>query len=152
VALARTAMFSSAETQNAIESLHGIDRITVLVEKLDGDSINSGVTEDSLRTQVELELRRTGIKVAAIDGTPVYYLRLTTVVSSSGLRCYSLETSMLQNVTLVRNPSVVVINASTWSLQFTGLASLSIYPGEVRKNLSVLLDKFLNDYLSVNPK
>jgi hypothetical protein len=62
------------------------------------------------------------------------------------------EASIGQDVTLRRNPSIVVYNAMTWNMGKLGFTSSTRYAAEVRKLISEILDNFLNDYLSVNPK
>jgi hypothetical protein len=83
MALASTAMVGSAAAKSDVRSLRGITTIKVLIVDLDVDSVDYGVTNDSLQTQIELELRRTGITVAESTDTiaPIFHLTLTALVA-----------------------------------------------------------------------
>jgi hypothetical protein len=145
-------MVGSAESKSAVESLRGIVSVNVLLEEVAASSLDFGVTEDSLRTQVELGLRRNGIKIEPPHhDVPTVYVRLGTL-SSPGIHCYDLEISVFQNVTLVRNPYITVYGAKTWTQSYMGLLPSRLYADDIRTRLSGLLDMFLNDYLTANPK
>jgi hypothetical protein len=136
-------------------TLQGIRKISVVVEKLDEESTKYGVTEQTLRTQTELELRRTGITVgdraeSALD-SPTLYVRLTAM-AAAGLHVYHIELFVEQNATLRRDPNITAYGAITWDKTNLGIVGSTEYSNNVHKNLGTLLEMFLNDYLSVNPK
>jgi hypothetical protein len=147
---------SAQESADSRESLRGVSNVLVVVD------INSGganvLSESTLRTQVELALRRSGIGIADRDSVS----RSTAVLAASftALRLknqggvntgyavsYSLE--VRQPVSLVRKPNTVLIVA-TWSGSGILAGSDDTTASHVRKTLDDLLDQFCNDYLSVN--
>jgi hypothetical protein len=151
-ALALTEGFCSAATKDAIETLRGIQRVKVLIERLDSDATNYGITESELRTQAELELRRTGIRVADSDDllAPTFYINLN-IIRKDGFHAYHLEAELDQDVFLIRSPTIKAYGVGTWSSAFLGVAFRDVAVA-VRTDLARVLERFLNDYLSVNPK
>ena len=56
--------------------------------------------------------------------------------------------SLIQQAYLSRNPNVRML-ATTWSKVGVGIADFELIRKHIKENL---MDVFLNDYLSVNPK
>lgn len=159
MSLAVTVAFVSDVARAAGDSgtLRGIDKMSVLIEGLDSDSTNYGVTEQMLRTQVELELRRTGIKVVEFKTAPTVPTTLYVWLAAmrhigSRFHVYTINLELKQDAALRRNPQIIAFYATTWDKRSLNLISSDNYANNVRSTLSKLLDEFLNDYLSVNPK
>jgi hypothetical protein len=75
---------------------------------------------------------------------------VTSVLSGAGVYGLYVEVSLNQRVLLAREQSISV-TAPTWSTSYIvtiGMNNLL----EVRDDIKELVDKFLNAYLSVNPK
>ena len=64
---------------------------------------------------------------------------------------YSFDLAVLQNVALLRNPSLVVLGVDTWSVGGFGRIS-KINVRNLRDHIKDDVDKFINAYLAVNPK
>ena len=101
------------------ETLRGIDRVSVKIGKLTPLAVDYGVTEESLRTQVELELRRNGLKVVNADDVPMIYVALSTL-KAGGQHAVHLSLHLDQDAPLKRNLKILAINATTWSNGYVG--------------------------------
>lgn len=140
-------------------TLAGIGPVHVLVEEISDDLKRSGLSFTTLQTDAELRLRATGIRVATeaesftLPGDPYLYVKVTGLQDKtvSGRQFgYSacVSVSLTQGVRLDRKPSIR-ISAPTWSVEeiVTG-PSAEI----VRRSVRDLVDRFINAYLSVNPR
>src|SRR5215472_3875500 len=91
------------------ESLRGLTGVYVLVEHLTKEAERDGLSENQLQTDVELRLRRAGIKVQtrqeslASPGRPYLYVRVTER-KKSDLPLYALcvQVEFVQAVQLER--------------------------------------------------
>ena len=134
------------------ETLRGLKGFYVLIEKLHDDIKQAGLTESILKTDVELKLRKAGIRVLTEDdmyltpGTPYLHVSVNAFKSRSFVYC--VKVSFRQDVILSRNRSVET-SAVTWIQSFLGISS-DLRP--IREVVSDLVDQFMNDYLAVNPK
>jgi hypothetical protein len=142
-----------AKAAVGIKTLRGIDKIKVVVEDLTSASSNPGVSEDSLRDQIELELKRIGIKLVNSDDllVPILYLSLTTQ-KTDGAHDFVLHMELLQAVTLARDPAIKASSATTWSTFRFARVDAVEFAKKVRTLLSLILEDFLADYQAVNPK
>jgi hypothetical protein len=135
-------------------SLRGLKGVWVMVEpKPEQDSSTKG----QLQTDVELRLRNAGIRVLTREGSlktkgsPLLYMNITTMpVSNLSLYVFSILVELYQDVRLERDPSIVVMGASTWSKHYLGAVGKNNL-GQVRSRVDNLVDMFINDYLAVNP-
>lgn len=140
-----------------VNTLRGIDRVKVVVEDLTTDSTNFGVTEEALRNRIELALKRVKIKVVESSDelnrffVPILYLSVNAV-KADGFHEFIVHLELLQAVTLARDPAIKASSATTWSaLRFARVAE-SDYPNKVRTLVTIIMESFLDDYLSANPK
>jgi len=142
-------------------STEGIDALHVMVF-LGDSTINVGLSEYQVRTDVELKLRRNGFKVLSKQGysgdmlTPVLKVTITShpvrdqyTNTMAGLAA-SVNVSLSQYVRLVRNENIVM--AATWADGSIIVSNTQEYPQYARRVVSDLVDAFLNDYLAANPK
>ena len=147
------------------QSLRGIQGVKVEIV-INDTARKIGLSKDQLRTDVELKLRKAGIKVLTeneklnVPGKP--YLVLNLAALETGKKrdtfgyAYFIELRLFQDTKLLKDVEVVSTTASgTWHT--AGLLAVvpltaGLFQGEVRGNLADLTDKFINDYLAVNPK
>ena len=156
VVVASILLFCSTITaQNSKErrkSLEGITGFYVSIGQLDNAIEKEGLTASQVRTAVESQLSNAGITVLTKEksfqapGKPLLGIDLA-IGGKQGLYPYALDISVRQMVKLERDPAVTVY-AATWSVGSAGIASLS----NIRDAVGDLLDEFINDWLSVNPK
>ena len=144
---------SFAGTLGENVTLRGIKAVVVSVEPMDSRAEKDGLTTDLLRTDVELQLRKAGIKVVPISrASPEYlYVRLTVAKSDLRIYGYSVEVQFNQMVQLVRDPQIFTY-ATTWAAIYAATAPEGGFQRHARDTVSDLLDKFINAYLEQNPK
>src|ERR1700686_187081 len=94
---------SAAQTEPERDSLKGLTGVYVLIEDLPNDATQAGLTTDTFRTDVELRLRRSGIKVLGREelfrtpGEPRLYSNVNVLCDRSGICAYSVSVSFQQD-------------------------------------------------------
>jgi hypothetical protein len=146
-----------ARCEAGIKTLRGIDRINIIIEDLTADSRNGGITESDLQTQAELALKQIGInvtdsnsRVAKSSFVPVLYLSLSTD-RADNFQTFLIRLEFLQAVSLARDPTIKASSATTWSTARFGTVDEHNYASKVRSVLTIMLQTFQDDFLSVNP-
>jgi hypothetical protein len=137
-------------------TLRGLRGVEVVLETLPSEVEQAGLTSTTIRTDVELKLRLAGITVLSKEerleqpGFPYLYISVNVVLSQHypKLAYYALDCELHQYVTLTRDTSIST-DASTWDKHLLGGTTTL---QNIRDNLKDLVDKFINAYLSVNPK
>jgi hypothetical protein len=135
-------------------TLKGITAIKVVVEELEPEAERDGLTKDQLQTDVELRLRKAGIRVTSAlleSGGSYLYLNVgTDNKHPSGPYAVSIDLEFKQWVILERNRNVSLL-APTWyvgSIVLVGAHKLR----HIRDIVAGLVDQFINPYLEQNPK
>ncbi len=138
------------------DALKGLEGVYVLIEPIRSEAQEDGLTDDLLQTDVELQLRKAGIRVLTKEecfetpGAPYLYINVNTVkFKNLELYSFNIKIELTQYIHLERDPTIT-IPADTWSVGMVGSVVASQIKSFVRENLSNLVDKFLNDYLAVN--
>jgi hypothetical protein len=130
-------------------TLVGIKSIRVIIEDLTPES-PEGLTKSQLQTDVELKLRLAGAKVPDSPSPhPYLYVRVNSMTSGVNY-VYAITVSLEQPVTVLATNTLYP--ASTWSVDTIAIAGRSVALEKIRSNVADSVDKFLNAYLSVNPK
>ena len=144
--------------KSEIESLRGLTGVFVAVEKLDKEIKGQlPFDEDQIRVDVELKLRIAGIKVLSEEerlkslGNSYLYVNLNAyLIPEIDTICYALNIFLQQTVYLERHlkghPS-----AMTWWNGSVGAVGKN-WASKIRDSIKDKIDRFINDYLSVNPK
>jgi hypothetical protein len=147
---------ASGATAGEKGSLKGLDGVGVLVEDMSPDAVKGGLTKAAIQTDVELTLRRAGIRVLSFveevkaPGQPYLYVNISATTGGCGP--YSLSIELHQKVQLARNPDLST-SAATWSASGLGAVGIGVWDTlGIRGFLKDLVHKFANDYLSVNPR
>jgi hypothetical protein len=145
-----------SDPQSEIRSLQGLHQFEVSIEGLTPKMQDVGLDPNQIRSDVELKLRLAGIKVVvpSFGSDATLYV---SVDSQAGVRyplyAISLSLKVLQDVQLVRDPHIQMARGITWEVHQVGIVSKNAKPVDfVRGGLKDLVDVFLNDYLSANPK
>lgn len=138
--------------------LAGLQGMYVVVEDLDLDAKEAGLTEEKIRADVELKLRLAGIKVLSVEeglatkSKAFLYVDVTTVKEKlHQVYAGSVEVSLWERVYLARDPNTITL-AATWDKIGIGLGSSDIARRKIRESVKDLVDEFINDYLAANPK
>ncbi len=135
------------------EPLRGLKGVHVLVENIDSQAERLGLTRAQIQTDVELRLRKAGVRVLTekerleTPGCPHLYVNINTPIGQ-GLVVYSISVELFELVTLARG---FVTDGAIWNIRFAGCVGTSNIR-KVREGVGDCVDKFINDYLAANPK
>jgi hypothetical protein len=144
----------TADTPGERESLRGLrlKAISVRVENPGPEAESDGITKSQLQTDVELRLRQSGILVADTSKVGDVYVNVNALKRDGGIGyVYSVVVQFDQPVTVSRTGNSVI--AATWTLPPTVVfVSLPRASPAIREAVRDLVDKFINAFLSVNPK
>ena len=149
IALAGLSTVAYAQSYRA-SNLTGITQIGVTIEDLDSEAEKAGLHGSDIQRDVELKLRMAGIKVVAGSPLPWLYVRVTVVLNPDGHAAASIEEQFNDSALLSRNGSGASV--ITWSKCNVYLGGVQRLPNDVRSAVKDLVDAFINDWLSVNPK
>jgi hypothetical protein len=149
---------SAAQAANPYEreSLRGLPGVYVIIEAIASDAQTDGLTQEVIRTSVELILRSNGIRVLteseslATIASPYLYVRVGTV--KNGL-LYGLDViiQLSQQVSLVHKPKVRMF-AATWETSQIGTVGKDKLRDIPSTAIEPLVKAFANDFLAVNPR
>jgi hypothetical protein len=135
--------------------LVGLKGVEVVIEQMQPEAESLGLTKEQLQTDVELRLRKAGIKVLTkrealfMPGMPWLYVNVNTLVRSGfPLLAYSVRVILNENVTLANGFQTV---GTIWSSETTGNVGTQRI-SQIRESVGDLVDGFINDYLAANPK
>ncbi|HEY6347224.1 MAG TPA: hypothetical protein VIY49_37515 [Bryobacteraceae bacterium] len=151
------------EIEKIIQSFHddgglaGVRGAQVLIEELNSGAEKLGLTKDDIRTDVELHMRIAGLEVrtngdtsskeAIIDGLNGQDLYIAVTVSPDS-RAAFVSVEFRQCVQVNRNKKETCM-ASTWE---SGIVISQPTARSIRDATKDLVDKFLNAWLSRNPR
>ena len=136
------------------ESLRGLAGVEVTIEPIESDAKADGLSEEAIRTAVELILRSSGIRILPstekVSSAPFLYTRVATYKLASGLYAHDVRVALKQGVSLVNRPQHMMY-ATTWEAESLGT------PGSnnIRAVITFvenLVKIFANDFLTVNPR
>jgi hypothetical protein len=135
-------------------ALRGLNGVYVLVEVLNPEAERLGLTQDQIKTDVELRLRKAGVRVLTNEdryktpGMPYLYVNVnTSFKSGTGLCAHSVGVELKEMVMLARRFETVGSIWRTGSVGTVGIANIK----ELRGSVGDLVDEFINDYLAANP-
>jgi hypothetical protein len=144
----------AGDTNYDRDTLRGITSIPVLIEQLNPDAMSHGLSENQLQTDVELRLRKAGLTVPnAVGSGPYLYVNVWLLKGDGpidGFFMFFYEVSLSQPAVVRANNAFAVV--PTWSSSGMGIATGDRLAPYVRSNIADLVDRFINAYLSVNPK
>lgn len=136
-------------------SLRGLQGISVQVMRFDAEV--QGVSLKQIQTDVELRLRKSGIRVlpfssvSRLEGQPFLWISVLALKNPLGVSVYSVNVELWQDVKLKRNPAISV-SAATYVVEPRLVVVDSRNIKQLREDLSDCVDTFINDYLAMNPK
>jgi hypothetical protein len=148
------------DDQLSRDTLKGIQGFPVMVD-VASDLREIGITGEQIQMDTELKLRLAGIKVEAkvIPGKPALYifilgLRIPKLPMESPVYTFYIDVSVVQMVRLERD--LTFFNwIHTWSIDYIGVRG-SRNPDDIKNHIrdvnKDLVEKFINAYLSANPK
>jgi len=143
---------------------HGLNAVAVFVENIDPEAIKDGLSAEQIKTDVELRLRKAGIKVVPAEKclplptSPYLYIIVNTVKFISGLEyVYGTSVQLKQVAVIDRGKTVKPQKASLWVITWekndgVGITFVEDLVGNVREHINDKVDMFIDDYLAENPK
>lgn len=146
---------SSALTinQTPLVGLKGVYVMTTVESPKPKEIELLGLTKDQIQKNVELRLRKSGIKVLTdkewtlTTGTPSLMVNLSAFTYLA-ICVYSVRVSLFEAVTLARGGQT---SASVWESDYFGMVGTKNIR-HVRDNVGDKIDDFINDYLAANQK
>ena len=133
----------------SLKGLQGIAVSVILPDRAE----QIGLFERHLISDIEPQLRLAGIKVMTkeevlnVKGTPFIEVSITTFKESQGMFSYFISIGFIQDVSLGRDP-LIGLQGITWIHGALGYGDKT----NVRNSIKDLMNKFIDAYLSVNPK
>jgi hypothetical protein len=138
------------------ESLRGLAGVEVVVDPLDSEIEQLGLSTGKLQQDIRQRLQKAGVKVLTererlpSAGTAVFIIRVDTLHDRIGRYFYSIDLLLAQRARLERHPTEE-FPVVTWKK----LGTVSTIADDNVKHLEeqVLrkVDQFIKDYLGVNP-
>jgi hypothetical protein len=132
-------------------TLRGIKEVNVVIESIEPEIQNLGLSQAQLQADVEAKLREANITVSpnVERGRPAVYLYVQVIRPEKISRLfYSISLSVLQNVILERDQEVKT-NTDTWLVRMLGMSSGT---EAIRSDIRSLLDQFVEDFRKANQK
>ena len=147
-----------AQGARNIASLAGIEGIEVFVEPLTPAQEAIGLSERSLRSDIEVQLRRAAVRVLSqvqqCGALPCLYVHVTTttVPGTTNSTASFVHVGLQQLMSLSRDTSVA-LSVETWrALGRIGLAPSAQTADRVRDAVRNEVDQFITAFLDANPR
>jgi hypothetical protein len=149
--------FAIGDDQYSRSSLKNLKKVSVVVQiekPLSEDFKKVGLTEERIRTEVELKLQEAKIDVVyATDlapEAPILHIEINGSNRNSKTFSFLIEVELWQKGFLKRDPKLEVI-VGTWSTGVFGSGLASNMANEMMGLINSMMDTFDKAYLSVNP-
>ena len=146
-----------AQTNEQRESLRGVNEIKVVVENIRPEAGRYGLIREQLETDVERKLRRSGIagiifrSAEETLSTPYLHVNVNAYKPrDSELYAYNVAVEFRQAIRLSRNLMLRSYSATWKSTEIGTVVSRKLSSG-IKDAVADHIDKFIHDYLAVNP-
>ena len=137
-------------------SLKGLRKLAVVVQiekPVSDDFKKVGLTEERIRTGIELRLREAKIDVVYRENlpsdTPILHVEVNGSKRDGKTFSFLIEVELWQKSILKRDPKIEVM-AATWSTGVFGLGSASSIADDMMGWINGTMDTFVKAFLSVN--
>ena len=145
------------DDKNSRPSLKGLKKLIVVVQiekPLSDDFKKVGLTEERIRTGIELKLQEAKIDVIYTENlpsdTPILHVEVNGSKKEGKTFSFLIEVQLWQKSFLKRDSKIEVM-AATWSAGVFGLGSASNIANDIMGWINSTMDTFVKAYLSVNP-
>ncbi|MGA7720160.1 MAG: hypothetical protein WCA84_03205 [Ignavibacteriaceae bacterium] len=142
--------------KQSINSLKGVSKAGVIVEKVNQVLNDNGINEDTILKDAVEKLDSAGMTVVdksamhSLPGAPYLYINIGAIKSKiADVYAASLTIEFRQDVNLSRNPKQEYFGAATWSSTDVGIFSADKLK-EIRLYAREIVDKFIKDYIKAN--
>ncbi len=137
------------------ETLRGLSGIAVVVEPLNAEVEQDGLSAQQLQAAVERQLQEAGIRVLSKDewsttlGGPYLYINVAVLKKDYGLYAYSVEVCVNQLVALLRDQEIKQF-AETWERREVGTVGVEKL-ASLEQSVAAHVEAFVTAYRAVNP-
>jgi len=139
------------------KTLRGRTGVYVMVEDLQPGfkayAEKSGLNALQIEQNIARRIEQAGIRVLQKEvwlktpGRPLLYVNVNTHDNKFRF-AYDMKVELRQIVVMEANPQIKTL-AGTWSINMTGIAEVN-EPNVIGKNITILVDRFINAYESAN--
>ena len=154
--ISTSAVFAIGDDKYSRPSLKDLKKLCVVVQiekPVSDDFKKVGLTEERIRTGIELKLREAKIDVVYIEtlpsDTPILHVEVSGSKRDGKTFSFLIEVELWQKSFLKRDPKVEVI-AGTWSTGVFGSGPASNIGNDIMGLINSMMDTFVKAYLSVN--
>jgi hypothetical protein len=136
------------------EPLVGLKGVQVVVEGPGLEAERLGLSKNQIKTDVERRLQKAGVRVLTnqeeveTPGRPQLYVKIGASINKMGIFAYSINVDLIEIVTLFTGETAF---ATVWEKGEAGSVGLNNI-NQIQSRITILVDKFINDYLAANPK
>ncbi|MGE0681101.1 MAG: hypothetical protein AB7P69_09425 [Candidatus Binatia bacterium] len=138
--------------------LHGLDTVSIDIERLHPDSALGGVTPQALREELVVNLQQAGLQVSPLDGrsTPPDRSQLSLSVNMTPIENFPMYSVFItlklrQNACLTHN-LIICEPVTTWEETSTVRTMSVSQLTEMRQEVRTLIARFVDAYLEENSK
>ena len=137
------------------QTLRGLSGIAVVVEPLNAEAEQDGLSAQQLHAAVETQLQEAGIRVLSKDewsttlGGPYLYINVAALKKDYGLYAYSIEVCVNQLVALLRDQEIKQF-AETWERREVGTVGVEKLAA-LEQSVAAHVGAFVTAYRMVNP-
>jgi hypothetical protein len=153
--ISTSVVFAIGDDNYSRPSLRGLKKLLVVVQiekPVSEDFKKVGLTEDRIRTAVELKLQEAKIDVIYRDlssDVPILHVEIEGSNKDGKTFSFLIEVELWQKTFLKRDPKAEVI-AGTWSTGVFGLVSAQNITNDIIGLINSMMDTFVKAYSSVN--
>ena len=155
--LSPSTVLAIGDDQYSRPSLKGLRKLAVVVQigkPVSDDFEKVGLTEERIRTSIELKLREAKIDVVyrenLFSDTPILHVEVNGSIKDGKTFSFLLEVELWQKSFLKRDPKIEVV-AATWSMGAFGSGLASHIAKDMIGLINEMMDAFTKAYSSENP-
>ena len=152
------AVRSFAELTDRQLSLNKINSVYVFIQGFTGETSKAGLQKKPIQDYVEAKLKGAGIKSVseeegnALAGRPVLYVNISARKRENrAVFVYHIDVGLLQETSLIRDSSIHCMS-TTWNRGSLGHCSSKSLAKSIRETVGYMMDKFVDDHKTANPK
>jgi hypothetical protein len=126
--------------------LKGIDTVNIVIEGMSDSARELGINKESIRTAVEIKIRKAGIKVNEKKSDAWFYVNVGFSSPINRLYGVTVSVKVKTMVSLIRDPKITFLS-TIWEKEIFGISGeLKVKEG-VKETVEELVDEYILDYL-----
>jgi hypothetical protein len=139
------------------ETLKGIKSVTIVIEEIkQPDATANKLTKEIIEKDVAEKLQGAGIKIAPFtdltSDLPWVYVNIHLMEHKELPTFYTFNLGVeIRQFVVLKRIARLSFNAATWEHRLVGMISSSEAVSTVRRSLNEVMDRFVDDYRTVNP-